>query len=153
MSEIFYKKQGRRYVPVSEYDNELLDAFPAGHHLVSVQPGGESRRYKIDPAYAPMIAAGLVAEEAISQGIMEATKLRLPNKRVPLTTEQIEAWTALAKSFGQEMYQLEWPSVREVAIEGVKAMQVEADKLMTNEGVRKAYEHFILMCKLAKESD
>jgi len=32
-------------------------------------------------------------------------------------------------------------------------MQAEADKLMKNEGVRKAYEHFQLMCELTKGED
>jgi hypothetical protein len=30
-------------------------------------------------------------------------------------------------------------------------MQEEADKLMQHESVRKAYDHFMLMCKLTKE--
>jgi hypothetical protein len=46
---------------------------------------------------------------------------------------------------------LEWPSAREACEEAVKAMQAEADKLMTHESVRKAYDHFQLMCELAKE--
>jgi len=58
MSEktIFYKKVGRRYVPVREYDRTLMDAFPAGAHLVICYPGGQSTRYNVNPAYAPMIA-------------------------------------------------------------------------------------------------
>jgi hypothetical protein len=32
-------------------------------------------------------------------------------------------------------------------------MQEEADKLMKHESVRKAYEHFILMCELTKERE
>lgn len=55
---IFYKKEGRKYVPVYEYDQELLDAFPKGTHLVQVYPGGSSRRFNIQPNYAAMIAAG-----------------------------------------------------------------------------------------------
>ena len=27
MKKIFYEKQGRKYVPVSEYDNDFLDSF------------------------------------------------------------------------------------------------------------------------------
>jgi hypothetical protein len=30
-------------------------------------------------------------------------------------------------------------------------MQEEADKLLKHEGVRKAYDHFQLMCELVKE--
>jgi hypothetical protein len=32
-------------------------------------------------------------------------------------------------------------------------MQEEADKLMQHESVRKAYDHFMLMCQLVKEKD
>ena len=149
MKTIYYEKIGRRYVPVSEYDSNLIDAFPKGAHLVDVYPGGQSRRYKIDPAYAPMIAAGRVAEDKISEAIRKASDLR--PKRAPITEGQQEAWENLVKEFGEEARMLEWPSAREVAEEAVKAMQNEADKLMTNPTVKKAYDKFIMLCELTKE--
>jgi hypothetical protein len=150
---VFYKKVGRRYEPVSEYDQEHLDSFPKGTHLVMCYPGGQSRRYNIDPAYAPMIAAGRVAEDAISKHIMDVSALRPRQDRTPLTSEQRAAWERLAAAFGDERYALEYCSYREAAEEGVKAMMAEAEKLMKHESVRKAYEHFQLMCQLAKEKD
>ena len=151
MKQIFYKKQGRRYVPVSEYDNEYLDSFPKGDHLVSVYPGGGSRRYRIDPAFAPMIAAGRYAEDAMSNALIKASEMR--PKSSPMTEEQRAAWDRLIAVFGEEARYLEWPSARDVAETGVKAMQVEADRLMQNEAVRRAYDHFMLMCKLTKEKE
>lgn len=136
-------------MPVSEYDQELLDSFPKGSHLVMCYPGGQSRRYNIDPNYAAMIAAGRVAEDAISKELMKASDLR--PKRSPITQEQKDAWEHLVKVFGPDARMLEWPSAREAAEEGVKAMIDEAEKLMSNEAVRKAYEHFILICQLTKE--
>jgi hypothetical protein len=155
MSEetIFYVKKGRRYVPHSTYSSEFCDSFPKGTHLVDVYPGGSSRRFNIDPNYAAMIAAGRVAEDTISKSIMDASALRVPARDQPLTPQQLKAWKALAKAFGKEQYALEWCSYREAAEAGVKAMQVEADKLMKHESVRKAYDHFILMCELTKEKD
>jgi hypothetical protein len=47
---------------------------------------------------------------------------------------------------------LEWPSAREACEEAVKAMQVEAEKLLTNPAVQKAYDHFLLIAKLTAES-
>ena len=87
MSEetIFYIKKGRKYIPHSTYSSEFCDSFPKGTHLVDVYPGGSSRRFNIDPAYAPMIAAGRVAEDAISKKIMEASALRIPERQKPLT--------------------------------------------------------------------
>lgn len=153
MKQIFYKKVGRRYEPVSEYDNELLDSFSKGTHLVMCYPGGSSRRYNVDPNYAAMIAAGRVAEDAISKKIMEVTEIRRNSrsKQTPLTPSQRAAWDNLVKEFGDDAKQLEWASARECAEEAVKAMQKEADFLMQNESVRKAYEHFMLMCKLTSE--
>lgn len=150
---IFYKKEGRRYVPVYEYDQTLMDSFPKGTHLVDVYPGGSSRRYNIDPNYAAMIAAGRVAEDAISKSIMDASALRVPEKHKPLTPGQKAAWEKLAEEFGSERYALEWCSYREAAEAGVKAMQVEAEKLLDNPSVRKAYERFQLVCQLIKEHD
>jgi hypothetical protein len=152
MSEIiFYIKKGRRYVPHSTYSSEFCDSFPKGTHLVQSYPGGQSRKFNINPAYAPMIAAGRVAEDAISKSIMDASALRVPKRDEPLTPAQLKAWKALAKEFGSERYALEWCSYREAAEAGVKAMQAEADKLMTNPSVRKAYEHFLLLCELTKD--
>jgi hypothetical protein len=150
MKKIFYEKVGRRYKPVYEYDQVLLDAFPKGTHLVDVYPGGSSRRYNINPAYAPMIAAGRVAEDAISKVLMKASDLR--PKNAPLTEGQRKAWDNLVKEFGDEARCLEWPSAREACEEAVKAMQVEAGVLLENPTVRKAYEHFMLICELTKET-
>jgi len=148
---IFYIKKGRKYIPHSTYSSEFCDSFPRGTHLVDVYPGGSSRRFNIDPAYAPMIAAARVAEDAISNSLMEASKLRVPERDQPLTPAQLKAWKALAKAFGKDQYSLEWCSYREAAEAGIKAMQVEADKLLTNPTVRKAYEKFLFVSALTKD--
>jgi hypothetical protein len=151
MSEkvIFYKKQGRRYIPVSEYDSEYLDSFSKGTHIVMCYPGGQSRRYNIDPNYAAMIAAGRVAEDEMCKAISAASEMR--PRQTPITEGQRKAWKKLAKEFGDELATLTISSSRDIAEAGLRAMQLEADKMMSNEGVRKAYDHFILMCQLTKQ--
>ena len=152
MSEtIFYVKKGRRYVPHSTYSPEFCDSFSKGTHLVQVYPGGSSRRFNITPAYAPMIAAGRVAEDAISSAVVKASEMRPHNK--PITEQQKKAWENLAKAFGDDRYYIEIPSAREIAEQGVKAMAVEAEKLLEHESVRKAYDHFMLMCKLVAKNE
>lgn len=146
---IFYIKKGRRYIPHSTYSTEFCDSFPKGTHLVSVYPGGSSRRFNIDPAYAPMIAAGRVAEDAISKALMRASDLR-PKTR-PITQEQKDAWEHLVKVFGEEARYLEWPSAREACEEAVKAMSIEAEKLLTNPIVKQAYDRFLFIAELTKE--
>ena len=151
MKTIFYKKVGRRYEPVSEYDNEYLHSFPKGDHLVSVYPSGGSRRYRIDPAFAPMIAAGRYAEDAICTAMSKADEVQPPRRA--LTEAERAAWNNLIAVWGDEARSLRRAAIRDIAEAGVNAMQIEADKLMQNEAVRKSYEQFQLMCKLAKENE
>lgn len=149
MKKIYYIKEGRKYVPVAEYDSDLLDSFSKGTHLVMVYPGGTSRRFNIDPNYAAMIAAGRVAEDAICRAITKASELR--PQRSPITEGQKKAWEKLAKEMGDELCTLYGASVHDCAEAGVKAMMEEAERLMTNPSVKKAYEHFLLMCELTKD--
>lgn len=149
MKKLYYIKEGRKYVPVSEYDNELLDSFPKGYHLVSVYPGGSSRRYNIDPNYAAMIAAGRVAEDAICDSLMKSSELR-PMKSI-ITEAQAKAWKRFTKEMGDDICALSYGSTRDHAEAAVKAMMEEADKLLSNPAVKKAYEHFQLVCELTRE--
>ena len=153
MSEkvIFYRKQGRRYKPVYEYDQTLMDSFPKGTHLVDCYPGGQSRRFNINPAYAPMIAAGRVAQEAMISVIHKASEMR--PKQTPITEGQRKAWKKLAREFGDELATLNCASSHDIAEAGLTALQEEADKLLTNPAVKKAYDHFILLCELTKSSE
>ena len=148
--KIYYEKVGRKYKPVYEYDQTLMDAFPKGSHLVICYPGGQSRRYNINPNYAAMIAAGRVAEDAICDAMRTASEMR--PQRTPLTPGQKKAWEKLAKEFGDDLATLSLGSARDHAEAGVQAMQAEADKLMTNPAVRLAYEQFLLVCELTKKN-
>ena len=148
MKKIYYEKKGRRYVPVSEYDSEYLDSFPKGNHLVMCYPGGSSRRFCIDPALAPMIAAGRFAEDAICEAMRKASEMR--PQRTPITEGQRRAWKKLAKEFGDDLATLSLGCARDIADAGVNAMQDEADKLMKHVSVRQAYNQFLLVCELTK---
>jgi len=149
MKKIYYVKEGRRYKPVAEYDNDLMDSFHKGNHLVMVYPGGTSRRFNIDPALAPMIAAGRVAEDAMCKAMMDASELK--PRQTPLTEGQRRAWKKLAQEFGDELCTLQGSSTRDIVEAGVRAMQSEAHKLMQHPAVCDAYEQFQLVCKLTKE--
>ena len=150
MKKIYYEKRGRRYVPIAEYDSTYLDSFTKGAHLVMCYPGGTSRRFNINPAYAPMIAAGRVAEEAICEAMRKASEMK--PQLTPITLGQKKAWEKLAKEFGDELCPLTYGSARDHSEAAVKAMQEEADKLIKHASVRKSYEHFMLMCMLTKEN-
>ena len=149
MKKVYYEKVGRRYRPVAEYDNDLLDSFHKGSHLVCVYPGGQSRRYNVEPNYAAMIAAGRVAEDAICKAVNKASEMR--PARTPITPAQQRAWRKLAKELGDELCTLTGSSTRDIAEAAVQAMQAEADKLMSHPAVVDAWEKFMLTCELTKE--
>jgi len=142
---IFYIKQGRKYIPHSTYSSEFCDAFPKGTHLVQSYPGGTLRRFNIEPKYAPMIAAGRIAEEKISEVLMKANDLR-PQIN-PITPAASRAWQKLKKELGNEAM-LTRGSAREAAEAAVNAMVKEASALMEHPMVQAAYEEFEATCKL-----
>ena len=151
VTETFYIKRGRRYIPVREYDGMLQDALPHGSYVTVVRPGASVQRWAVDPAYAPMIAAGIVAREAMSKVMLAASEVRLSGERKPMTQEQRDAWENLIAVFGPAARQLEHPSVMEVTQAGVDAMIAEAERLLTHPSVRSAYEHFITVSKLVED--
>jgi len=149
--KIYYEKVGRKYVAISEYDSDLLDSFGKGTHIVMCYPGGQSRRYNIDPDYAGLIAASRVAEDAMCKAIQTASELK--PKQPPITEGQRRAWKKLAKEFGDDLCTLSRGCAHDIAEAGIKALQQEANVLYSNPAVRKAYDHFILLCQLTKEKN
>ena len=150
VKKILYEKVGRRYVPVAEnYDEHYT--FPKGNHLVMCYPGGESRQFDIDPNYAALIAASRVAEDAMCKALNKASELR--PARTPITPAQQRAWKKLAKEFGDELCTLNGASIHDIAEAGVRALQEEADKLLTNATVKAAYDQFLFVCALTKKQE
>ena len=138
------------YVAVQEYDSHLSDALPAGDHLVSVHPGGVSRRYNIKPELAPMIAASRFAEDAICKAMHDASEMR-PAKP-PLTPEQKEAWKKLVEVMGESGRCLEYSSIMGIVRAGCDAMISEAGKLLTNPAVENAYLNFQTIAGLTEDT-
>ena len=153
MKKTFYEKVGRKYVPVLEYDEYVMDGLPYGDHLISVYPGGKFTRYRVDANHVALIAASRVAEDAMAKELIKASELRLDTHRSErqLTAEEKAAWDNLVAVFGEGARYLAWPSAREVATVGIESLQKEAEKLMQHESVKQAYEHFLLVCQLCKE--
>ena len=147
--KIYYEKRGRRYYPVMENDDVFQAAMPQGNHLIMCYPGGRSTRYNIDPALAPMIAAGRVAEDRMCEAMRKASEMR--PACTPITPGQQRAWKKLAKEFGDDLATLNCASSRDIAEAGLKAMQEEAQQLLTNPAVQLAYEQFLLVCELTKK--
>lgn len=154
MKKIYYEKIGRRYVPVSEYDSDLLDSFSKGTHLVMSYPGGKSTAFNIDPNYAAMIAAGRVAEESMHKAINDAAKMKSDQwNNVALNNEQFEAWNRFVEVMGERGRYVYYNSVHDIAKAGIKALEEEAANLMKHESVKHAYEQFLLVCELTKQQE
>ena len=150
MKKIFYEKVGRKYVPVYEYDQTLLDAFPKGNHIVMCYPGGQSRVYNIEPNIAAMIAASRYARDAMHEAIHDATKMHRENNNKVLTPKQKEAWDKFVEVMGERGRILHYKSVHDIADAGLKALEAEAAELMAHPAVQDAYQQFLTVCELAK---
>jgi hypothetical protein len=148
---VFYKKQGTKFVPVSEYNSELVDSLPYGCHVQVCRENGMSRRYNVDPALAPMVAASMILEDKLAAIISKSSRYNIEGKAsTPLTPEQIKAWDNLNNSFEGGMVTMYGPSMQEIAKNILKEISAEAEKLLSNESIKAQYEHFILLSKLTK---
>jgi hypothetical protein len=149
---IFYRKEGKKYIAVSEYDPVLVDSLPYGAHVQVVRENGMSRRYNVDPALAPMVAASMVLEYRLATIIDRASSFELDqSNKVPLTLEQKEAWENLNKSFGGQITPLYGRSRQDIARSVLEEIAAEAQKLLTNDALREQYEYFLTLSKLTKD--
>ena len=145
-----YRKVGRRYVEIGEYDPEYLDHVPNGVTMTVKRPGSQSTRYNVDPDIVPLLAAAIYCEDEISQAIYRAGELRPHNRSI--TPEQRAAFDAFLATMPEEdpsRFMLTTGSAREAAEAGTQALVKEAEKLLSNESIKTAYEHFLLLCKLS----
>ena len=149
---IYYYKEGKKYKPVSYYDSNVMDGFPEGTHLVVVQPGVSSRRYNIKPDLAPVIAATVYAKTKLCDALQKGSEVR-PQNHLPLTAEQQLAIDNLKQAFDCDRYYLQYPSINDAVECFLDEVQHEAEKLLTNPTLKKAYENFMLLAKLAYENN
>ena len=106
-----YRKQGRRYIPISEYCPEAMDALPYGSHLVVVEHGGRYTRYNIMPAYAEVQAAIDEHREMLAKAIVKASEA---SRVGALTKRQQAAWDALRESFGGHIWSIQFPGAYQI---------------------------------------
>lgn len=149
MSETLYRRQGRRYVPVSEA--MYSDSFPKGHHLVMVEPGRRLIRYNIDPDYVALTAAAEIVRDRVADAIYQASSLRPRCK--DLTKEQLATWQQFIDVMGEEGRLLDSASANDVTSEVIAVLKEQVDKLLNTPSVRRAYERFKFVAELTKEHD
>jgi hypothetical protein len=150
--QLFYKKEGRKYIPVSEYDNEVLDSIPYNSTtLIHSYKNGQSRRFNVEPALAPMVAASMVLRDSLTTIISKASEFK--PRETPITPAQRKAWADLNKSFGGCLTSLDGVSVHDIAESILKAISDKAEELLTNASVKASYEEFLMITALSKQHD
>lgn len=145
-----YKKVGRRYVEIGEYDPERMDYIPNGTTMIVKRPSMQSIRYNVDPDILPLLAAGLYCEDEISSAIHRASELRPATRNI--TPEQRAAFDRFLATMDPDdpnRNMLSLGSCRDAAEAGTQALSKEAQKLLANDSIKQAYEHFLLLCKLS----
>jgi hypothetical protein len=152
MKKIFYEKIGKRYIPVSEYDDTLMRSFPKGSHLVVSRPGVISFSYNVDPTLAPMLAAGKYAQDKMAGALVNGQQ-KYKAMPQPITPRQKELWDELAASFITQDFMYQLPSAHDAAQAGIDALAEEVEKMMTVPAVKLAYDHFMMVWKLTKDKE
>jgi hypothetical protein len=98
------------------------------------------------------LAAGIYCEDQIASAIVQAGELRPASKSI--TPEQRRAYDKfLATMPEEERFYLTHGSARDAAEAGTRAMQEQAEKLLANDSIRAAYEHFMFLCKLSEDGE
>lgn len=140
METVFYTKQGRKYVPVNYYNNEAMDSIPLGATLIVKSNNCMSRRSKIDPAYAPMLAAGIAMHDSMAKVISQASEAR-PQK-TPLTEEQRQDWLKFIRKYGEEFRTLMYPSAHDSIQAGLQFLSQQVANAHENPAVKEAWQHY-----------
>ena len=101
MTEVLYKKVGRKYVPVRQtfagYDSPTI---PVGTFVLTYAytDGGRSYTYDVTPDTASFVAAAKVAQKAMEEAIQEKCKYK--PEHVKWTTKQ----QAIMQDFQRQMF-------------------------------------------------
>lgn len=75
---LYYKKHGRRYVPIAETID--MYAYKEGNYIVSIKPGIQSIAKVLDPDYATVSAAIKEFRDELSAKLDEASRLKLADQ-------------------------------------------------------------------------
>lgn len=149
-SNTLYKKVGDEYVAVSEYSEEMNRHFHKGAHLVICEPGITMYRYNIEPANAAIAAAATVFADNLAAAFVQSSyKIRSDQ----LTPEQIAMWEQFISSVLSSSPVISSSSYADIAISISQVAANKVESLLKVPAVQKAYDHFLLMCKIAAETE
>jgi hypothetical protein len=99
MSEVLYKKVGRKYVPARQTFDDYAATMPVGSFVLTYAytDGGRSYTYDVTPDTTGFVAAAKVAKQAMVEAIQE--KCKYAPERVTWTKKQ----KAIMEDFQKQM--------------------------------------------------
>lgn len=152
--ETLYRKVDGKFVAVAKYDREYHDNIPLNCAVLTVASEVSTmRRYNIDPAVAPFVAASMIMEREIVNVILEASVPSLEtqptSRKITYTPEQLEAWKTATKILG--MNRIELPSFQQIGERVAKSIREKAEEIMKDKSVSAAYEDFLLLATMGKK--
>lgn len=150
--EVFYKKEGRKYVPVSYYDSNALSGVPQGATLIVKQGNLTMRKYAVDIESAPLVAAVMSLQDRVSNEIHRQSEARPHTKQ--LTEQERDDWQKLIDTHGESFRYMEYASCREIAENLLTELQKDIELAHTNPTVKEAFEHYkFLLALTVKEQN
>ena len=145
--EVFYKKVGEEYEPVSYYNSDIYNGMSIGSHLVVKQRGATSYRHNIQPDVAPMLAVAILMQGKMADAIHEASEMCPSN--IAITQKEADCWEELKRLSGNSKFYIQFPATQDAVEAGIAVLQEEVTKLMANDAIKAAYEHFQFLCELS----
>ena len=121
--ETWFRKVGRRYVPIVEAEKYDYVTMPAeGFVLTHRQDGCTRYEYEVKPDNAGFMAAAMVARAAMEDAIRQAATYR-PSAPVPYTKKQLACIEQFKRDMGM-VTTIWWQqtSAREIAQAGLDAI-------------------------------
>lgn len=122
----YYKKQGRKYVPVMESEMWSGDAKPLGFHLVHVQPGSTSWNFRVNPDLVETIAATKIMKDAMIDKMFQVNRGSIDENKYPehLRQKAQKAWQAWVDIMGEDIpISFRGASMQELVETGIKELE------------------------------
>lgn len=146
-SEFYRRKPNGRYELVRTYDSELMDSFPQGHTLITVQDHIVSRKLVVADHLALAAAAASLQDE-LSHIISKASEMRPQSE--PLTPHQQDLWQQLIESGVSYLY---FPSAHDIAETILNAIAERAKTVTDVPWVAEARERYEAAVALALQKE
>lgn len=119
-----YKKHGRRYKEIGNYEPEAYDTYPHGAHLVISRPGSRLTRFSINPDHAALLAAAEDMREAMIQAMRDASMPRISEKA---KAAHKRGWAAYIAAVGREdMLTVTGASAQDCVQAGIDVLMAKA---------------------------